>query len=132
LRTASASPGAWHTLVGADLLLRVRVQPRATPEGPAGMHGERLRVRVGAPALEEKANARLIELLAARLGVARAAVSIVRGARTRDKELLVRGGAARAGELLARLSASAPARRERAKSAVRVADARENPGKKGF
>jgi len=75
------------------------------------MHGERLRVRVGAPAIEDAANERLIELLAERLGVARTALSIVRGARTRDKELLVRGGAARAGELLARLSPSAPARR---------------------
>ena len=50
-------------LRGADVLLRVRVQPRSGHEGAGGLHGARLKVRVGAPPADGRANERLRELI---------------------------------------------------------------------
>ncbi len=83
----------------------VRVIPRGQPEGPAGLRDGRLVVRVGAPAVDGRANQRLLALLAARLGVARRAVSLVAGERSRDKRVAVRGAAPEA--VLAALEQSA-------------------------
>ena len=63
----------------------VRVQPRSSRAGvePAG-EGE-YRVRVHSAPEDGKANAEVIELLAAHLGVPRSRVRIVRGAASRNK-----------------------------------------------
>ena len=82
--------------------LRVRVQPRAASDTIAGWELGVLRVRVTAPPVEGAANQALIALLARALGVPRAAVSIVRGDRSRDKLVAV-GGLSRA-EIEARLA----------------------------
>jgi len=89
---------------GADLLLRVRVQPRAAHEGVAGVHGERLRVRVSAPPVEGAANARLVQVLAALLGIPPGTVTVTRGAKSRDKDLVLHGAASRRAAHAARLS----------------------------
>jgi uncharacterized protein len=63
----------------------VRVQPRSSKAGvePAG-DGE-YRVRVHSAPEDGKANAEVIELLSAHLGVPRSRVRIVRGAASRRK-----------------------------------------------
>jgi uncharacterized protein len=82
---------------GPDLLLLLSVQPRATPEGPAGIHADRLRLRVGAAPVDDSANARVVSLLADLLDLPRGAIRIVRGHHSRNKDVLVRDvGAARA------------------------------------
>jgi uncharacterized protein YggU (UPF0235/DUF167 family) len=48
-------------------------------------------VRVTEPPLEGRANAALVKLIARRAGVAKGRVSIVRGARSRDKLVRVEG-----------------------------------------
>lgn len=65
--------------------LAVRVHPRSSQAGvePAG-EGE-YRVRVHSAPEDGKANAEVIELLAAHLGVPRSRVRIVRGAASRHK-----------------------------------------------
>lgn len=65
--------------------LAVRVQPRSSKAGvePAG-EGQ-YRVRVHAAPEGGKANAEVIELLAAHLGVPRSRIRIVRGAASRIK-----------------------------------------------
>lgn len=75
---------------GTDLLLDVRVQPRAARIGIAGRHGERLRVRLQAPPVDGKANAALVEFVAALFEVPRARVTIEHGLAGRDKRLRVR------------------------------------------
>jgi uncharacterized protein YggU (UPF0235/DUF167 family) len=85
----------WCSVRGADLLLRVRVQPRARPEGAAGVHAGRLRLRVGAPPLDGRANARVTALVAELLAAPAGTVTLLRGHGGRDKDLLVRGAAAR-------------------------------------
>lgn len=63
----------------------MHVQPGAKRPAVAGLHGERLKVRIAAPPVEGRANAAVVELIAGQLRVPRALVSITRGARSRDK-----------------------------------------------
>jgi uncharacterized protein (TIGR00251 family) len=53
--------------------------------------GDRLRVRIATPAIEGKANAELLRMIARLFGVRRSAVSLVRGDRSREKTLWVAG-----------------------------------------
>ena len=69
----------------------VHIQARASRNEMAGVHGEALKVRLTAPAIEDAANAALIEFLADRLGVGRAAVRIVTGQHARRKLVEVLG-----------------------------------------
>ncbi len=91
--------------VGAEAVrFRVRVTPRASRTAIAGLHGDALRIRVAAPPVDGKANAELVRFLARTLGVARAAVALVRGETGRTKTVEVAGDAAR---IAARLEALA-------------------------
>ncbi len=76
--------------------LAVRLTPRARREGIEGVVREAdgqpaLKVAVGAPPVDGKANAALIALVAASLGVARSAVHLAAGAGGRRKLLMVEG-----------------------------------------
>jgi len=69
----------------------VHVVPRARVSEVAGRHGDAIRIRLAAPPVDGAANAELIRILAARLGVPRSAVSITRGATGRRKTVSVVG-----------------------------------------
>lgn len=56
-----------------------------------GVHGEAIKVKVRAPALEGKANEALREFLAERLGIAARDVEIIGGQKSRDKLLAIDG-----------------------------------------
>lgn len=75
------------------LCIRVHAQPGASRTEVAGLHGEALKIRVAAPALEERANAALVEFIAARLGVPKRDVTLASGERSREKRFVVRGNA---------------------------------------
>jgi uncharacterized protein (TIGR00251 family) len=75
---------------GAVTLL-VRVQPRASKDEIAGEMGSALKVRLRAPAVEDRANEALVEFLAELLKTPRAAVRILSGERSRTKHLEIRG-----------------------------------------
>jgi uncharacterized protein (TIGR00251 family) len=79
---------------GADLLLDVRVQPRASRTEFAGRMGDRLRIRLNAPPVDGRANAALVEFIAAECGLSRARVTLERGETGRDKRLRLHGVAA--------------------------------------
>lgn len=76
---------------GEDWILVLRVHPRASRDGFAGVHGGRLRVRLNAPPVDGRANAALVEFLAGAFGVPRACVTIEAGSGSRDKRVRVRG-----------------------------------------
>jgi uncharacterized protein (TIGR00251 family) len=76
---------------GSDLLIEVRVQPRASRSEFAGAFGERLRIRLQAPPVDGRANAALIEFLADAFDVPRSQVEIERGLSGRDKRVRIRG-----------------------------------------
>jgi hypothetical protein len=69
----------------------VKVQPGAKAEGLVGREGDALKVKVRAPAREGRANQAVEALLAARIGVARGTVKVVRGAASRLKWVEVEG-----------------------------------------
>ena len=71
--------------------LRVRVQPRARRSELAEVRAGALVVRVAAPPVEGKANAAVCALLAERAGVPKSRVSVVSGARGREKVVRVEG-----------------------------------------
>ena|ERR1700758_4132918 len=73
------------------LLLSVRVQPRAGKDEIAGVHDGALKVRLSAPALEDRANEALCEFLAELLKTPKSAVRILSGHRSRNKRVEIRG-----------------------------------------
>jgi hypothetical protein len=79
---------------GRDLILEVRVQPRASRSGFDGLHGDRVRVRLQAPPVDGRANAALVEFLAEAFGVPRARVTIEYGLAGRDKRVRIRDAGA--------------------------------------
>jgi uncharacterized protein (TIGR00251 family) len=74
------------------LVVDVIVQPRASRAGVGPAVGDRLRVSVTAPPVDGKANAAVVEAVAAAFGVRRADVTIVRGETGRRKTVRVAGG----------------------------------------
>jgi uncharacterized protein (TIGR00251 family) len=99
---------SWYDVRGADLLLHLRIQPRASREGIDGVREGRLCVRVSSPPVDGAANERLVRFLAQALDVPRSAITLTRGEKSRDKDLTVHGVGARVPELIARLSAAQP------------------------
>jgi len=73
------------------VIFSVRVQPRASKDEIAGEMGGALKVRLRAPAVEDRANEALVELLAELLKTSRSAVSILSGERSRVKRIEIRG-----------------------------------------
>lgn len=69
----------------------IHVQPRSSKPGLAGLHGDALKVRVGAAPVDGAANEAVIEVLAQALGVPRRAVAIVAGQTSRAKVVEVEG-----------------------------------------
>jgi len=79
----------WYRRDASHLVLSIHVQPGARSTGVAGLHGDSLKIRIGAPALEDRANEALVDFIAERLGVARRDVIVASGARSREKKLHV-------------------------------------------
>jgi len=69
----------------------VRVQPRASKDEIAGEMGGALKVRLQAPAVEDRANEALVEFLAQLLKTPKSAVRILSGDRSRTKRIEIRG-----------------------------------------
>jgi uncharacterized protein (TIGR00251 family) len=68
-----------------------RVQPGARKDEIAGELDGALKIRLRAPAVEDRANEALIEYLAQTLNTSKAAVRILSGERSRTKRIEVRG-----------------------------------------
>jgi uncharacterized protein (TIGR00251 family) len=68
-----------------EVLIPVRLSPRASRDELGVVRGGVLTVRVTAPPVDGRANKALCRLIAGRAGVAPARVRIVRGAGSRDK-----------------------------------------------
>jgi uncharacterized protein (TIGR00251 family) len=74
------------------MLLNLRVSPGAKRTSVEGPYGESaVRLKVAAPPVGGKANAEAERFLAKLFGVPRSDVTVLRGASSRDKTILVRG-----------------------------------------
>ncbi|HUT24818.1 MAG TPA: DUF167 family protein [Sumerlaeia bacterium] len=74
---------------GDGIEIRVRVQPRASKTEFAGLHGDRLKLRVQAKPVENAANEAVVKYIAWTTGVAKSEIEILRGAASREKDLWV-------------------------------------------
>ena len=82
--------GAETSRSQGTLTLSVRVTPRASRDALTLEDGV-LRARLTAPPVEGAANEALVTLLAERLGLPKRAITIVRGAASRDKQIAISG-----------------------------------------
>jgi uncharacterized protein (TIGR00251 family) len=73
------------------VLFAVRVQPRASRDEIAGEMGGALKIRLQAPAVEDRANEALREFLASLLKTSKSAVRILGGERSRTKRVEIMG-----------------------------------------
>ena len=73
------------------VIFAVRVQPRASRDEVAGAMDGAIKVRLRAPALENRANDALVELLADLLRTPKSAIRILSGDRSRIKRVEVQG-----------------------------------------
>lgn len=69
------------------MILELHVQPGAARSEFAGEHGNRLKLRLAARAVDGKANEELIAFLAAHYGVPKRNVRILAGLRSRQKRV---------------------------------------------
>lgn len=69
------------------LILEVYVQPGAKTFSLAGLHDDRLKLRIPAPPVEGKANEALISELANFLGLSKKSIVLQRGDKSRIKRL---------------------------------------------
>ena len=74
---------------GNAVVLELHVQPGAKRTEFAGMHGERMKVKLAAPPVDGKANAALIEFLAGKYGVPKRNVSIEADLASRQKRVVI-------------------------------------------
>lgn len=87
--SAVGEGGTWYRWDGTALVLRLRIQPRASDDELCGPYGDRLKVRLTAPPVDGKANAHLCGFLAERCGVAASRVVLTAGATGRDKTVRI-------------------------------------------
>jgi uncharacterized protein (TIGR00251 family) len=71
--------------------IRVHVIPNAKIDKVAGEHGDAIKIKLRAPAIEGKANTALRKFLAEKLSIPQRAIVLDRGERSRDKLLRIDG-----------------------------------------
>lgn len=81
----------WYRWSGTQLILNIRVVPRSKQDAIAGAHDDCLRVRIAAPPVDGRANARLVEFLAQEFGVPKRAVALLAGETGQRKRVAVAG-----------------------------------------
>ena len=74
---------------GVRLLLHV--QPGASTSEVAGLHGERIKLRIASPPVDGRANAAVVAWLAKCIGLPRGSIRLVRGEHSRQKTVELEG-----------------------------------------
>jgi uncharacterized protein (TIGR00251 family) len=74
-----------------DTILKVKVVPRSSVNGIAGLEGETLKVRVTSAPVDGLANQDMIRLLSRGLGVRKDRIEILSGHRSRLKTIRIYG-----------------------------------------
>lgn len=72
-----------------DLILSIRVQPRASRDEIVGVYGDLLKIRLTAPPVDGKANQHLLRFLASYCKVPRARVELISGHAGRTKKVRI-------------------------------------------
>jgi uncharacterized protein len=94
---------------GGRITLTLHIQPNAKRSAVAGVHGGALKLKIAAPAVDDKANFALIDFLHQWFKLPASQFSIRQGSRGRRKVIEIARCDAATINLLARLEASCPA-----------------------
>lgn len=79
---------SWFKWEGDDLVLWLRIQPKASKDAFVGPYGEsEFKVALSAPPVEGKANAQLIAFIAKQFGLPRSNIRLEQGESSRSKRL---------------------------------------------
>jgi uncharacterized protein (TIGR00251 family) len=81
----------WLTRQDDRVTLALRIQPRASRDEVAGLHGERLKLRITAPPVDGAANEHVCRFLARLFGIAPSRVRLLKGTTGRDKLVALEG-----------------------------------------
>lgn len=79
----------WYRRNGDVITLALHVQPGAKRSEIAGLHGESLKIKLAAPPIEGRANKALLKFIAKLFDVPLRQVTLLRGEKSRHKEILV-------------------------------------------
>ena len=71
--------------------LKLRIVPNAKRDEVTGEHGNAVKIKIAAPALEGKANDAVLEFLAEKLGLHRRDITLIAGEKSRDKLVEIAG-----------------------------------------
>jgi uncharacterized protein (TIGR00251 family) len=83
---------SWHRRdADGAIVLAIHAQPGAKRSEVVGLHGDALKIRVAAPALEDRANEALIAFLAERFDVPKKNVTLLSGHKSREKRFAIVG-----------------------------------------
>lgn len=74
-----------------SVLLRIKVEPRSSRPGIAGIHGDAVKVRLSSPPVEGRANAELLSLLAKALKLKKSQVELISGRSSKQKKVRFTG-----------------------------------------
>jgi len=95
-RSSAERPPAWRREdADGSITLAIHAQPGAKRTEVAGVHGDCLKIRLAAAAVDGRANDELVAFLAVGFAVPRRNVALVRGERARRKVLRIASPAAR-------------------------------------
>ena len=72
-----------------SLSLNVYVQPRASRNRLAGMHGKAIKLCITAPPVDDKANTAVLAFLAKLFGLPKSALQIKTGRQSRNKQIII-------------------------------------------
>jgi len=78
-------------LQGHEVILALRVQPRASRSELADALGTEIKMRVAAPPVDDAANEEVLRFLARRLGCPRHQLRLLRGRTSRHKQVAIAG-----------------------------------------
>lgn len=80
---------AWYRYTDDVLTLQLYLQPGGKSDRIDGIHTDRLKIRVKAPAIEDRANIHLIKFLASHFAVPKTNVELSRGRQSRQKTVRI-------------------------------------------
>jgi uncharacterized protein (TIGR00251 family) len=81
----------FYQLNDNTLTLLLHIQPGAKQSAFAGLHGERLKIRIKAPPVDGKANAELLRFIAEEFSLAKSQITIISGELGRQKTIKIEG-----------------------------------------
>ena len=80
---------SWYRWEGTDLIIHVRIQPRASHNEIVGPMGDALKIRLTSPPVDGKANEHLRRYLSDICGVTKSQVTVISGDTSRMKRVRI-------------------------------------------